>query len=55
MDTELNCEKNPPDNMMPTDDSASRLAYDPINAVDGMYIAPMILLGCVDAALTRRW
>jgi len=55
MDTELSVETTSPHNTMSTDDSGSRLTYDLINSADGMRIALMMLLGCVDATLTRPW
>jgi len=55
MDTELSAEETSPHNTRSTDDSGSRLTYDLINSADGMRIALMMLLGCVDATLTRPW
>jgi len=55
MDTELSVEKTSPHNTRSTDDSGSRLTYNLINSPDGMWIALMMLLGCVDATLTRPW
>jgi len=55
MDTELSVEKTSPHNTGSTDDSGSRLTYNLINSSDGMRIALMMLLGCIDATLTRPW
>ena len=55
MDTELSVKKTSPHNTRSTDDSGSRMTYDLINSADGMRIALMMLLGCVDATLTRPW
>jgi len=55
MDTELSVEKTSPHNTRSTDDSGSRLTYDLAISADGMRIALMMLLGCVDATLTRPW
>jgi len=55
MDTELSVEKTSPHNTRSTDESGSRLTYDLINSADSMRIALMMLLGCVDATVTRPW
>jgi len=55
MDTELSVETTSSHNTRSTDYSESRLTYDLINSADGMRIALMMLLGCVDATLTRPW
>ena len=55
MDTELSVEKTSPHKTRSTDDSGSRLTYDLMNSADGMHIALMMLLGCVDATLTGPW
>ena len=55
IDTELSVEKTLPHNTRSTDDSGRRLTDDLINSADGMRIALMMLLGCVDATLTRPW
>ena len=55
IDTELSAENPLPHNTRSTDDSGRRLTDDLINSADGMRIALMMLLGCVDATLTRPW
>jgi len=55
MDTELSVETTSPHITRSPDDSESRLTYNLINCADGMRIALMMLLGCVDATLTRPW
>jgi len=55
IDTELSVENPLPHNTISTDDSGRRLTDDLINSADGMRIAFMMLLGCVDATLTRPW
>jgi len=55
IDTELSAVKTLPHNTRSTDDSRRRLTEDIINSADGMCIALMMLLGCVDATLTRPW
>ena len=55
IDTELSAEKTLPHNTRSTDDNGRRLTDDLINSADGMRTALMMLLGCVDATLTRPW
>jgi len=55
IDTELSVENPLPHNTRSTDDSGRRLTDDLINSGDGMRIALMMLLGCVDVTLTRPW